>query len=232
MKKLIIITVSFLTSLQIQNVFAQTSNFDGFYSGISAGYMSGKDRGKEYDGQGAINGYGQLTKPKGLITGIDAGFNKLLPNDIIIGAEISFSLINKKHSSAQYDSTGTIDERYPVNIKVQNKTDIKAKLGYIFNNNQSLAYLTTGLSFANIKRSYDSQAYDESSSKNNVRGNILGFGMEHLLNKQLTLKAEFFQTKYKDTYVDTSATNGVAGYLEQQSYKDKTFKIGLNYYFK
>ena len=114
---------------------------------------------------------------------------------------------------------------------IQNRADLKAKVGYVFNEDNSSVFLTGGLSMAKIERTFSSTGSNVSSvGTNNTLGYILGAGAEHFLLKNISLKAEYLYTKYKQNNVDATAVYG-SGFSESNTYKDNTIRLGLNYYF-
>ncbi len=213
----------------ISNSISAQSKFNGFYTGLDIGYFSGKDEGTEYV-DGVANGFTNLTKPKGTTYGIEFGFNHVLPEKILLGVDLSFHYINKSNSSVQ-DYEGVPSPSFPIQTTIQNRADLKAKIGYVFNEDNSSVFLTGGFSMAKIKRTFSSIGGDTSSvGTNNTPGYILGAGAEHFFFKNISLKAEYLYTKYKQNNIDTSAVWG-SGYNETQNYKDNTIRLGLNYYF-
>ena len=80
MKKSIVIATLCLGFVLPQSVLAD-SKFDGLYAGVQAGYVEGKEKGKEYD-DGDASGYTQKTKPDSGLIGGFVGFNKVLENNI------------------------------------------------------------------------------------------------------------------------------------------------------
>ncbi len=84
---------------------------------------------------------------------------------------------------------------------------------------------------AKIDRTFSSINNNTSTvASNNTLGYILGAGAEHFFFKNISLKAEYLYTKYKQNNVDASAAYG-SGYTETQNYKDNTIRLGFNYYF-
>jgi opacity protein-like surface antigen len=226
MKKIFPIILFAYLGFISHSVSAQ-SRFNGLYTGIDLGYFSGKDEGTEYV-NGVPNGYTNLTKPKGATYGLEVGFNHVLPEKILLGIDLSIHYINKSNSSVQ-DYEGVPSPSFPIQTTIQNRADLKAKVGYVFNEDNSSVFLTGGLSMAKIKRMYASGDLSTTST-NNTLGYILGAGAEHFFFKNISLKAEYLYTKYKQNNIDTSAVWG-SGFTESQNYKDNTIRLGLNYYF-
>ena len=228
MKKILPLILFVYFGLVSQSISAQ-SKFDGFYGGIDLGYFSGKDEGTEYN-DGVANGFTNLTKPKGTTYGLEVGFNHVLPEKVLLGMDLSFHYINKSNSSFQENQGGLVPN-YPIQTTIQNRTDLKAKVGYVFNKDNSSVFLTGGLSMAKIDRTFSSVNNNTSFvASNNTLGYILGAGAEHFFFKNISLKAEYLYTKYKQNNIDSSAAYG-SGITETQNYKDNTIRLGLSYYF-
>jgi len=232
MKKLIAIAIATLSLGFVlpQSVLAD-SKFDGFYAGVQTGYVEGKDKGKEYN-DGVASGYTQKTTPDSGLIGGFVGFNKVLENNMLVGIEADFESRGGSDKSLQKDE-GVFDSDYPVKTKLKEAGSLRARLGYLFNEGNTLGYLTAGYATANIKRTFYSVGEtppSESESKWH-NGWTLGFGAEHLVSEKISVKAEF---RYSDYGRETISTAQVYsdGYEEKQKYQDEqSIRIGVAYHF-
>jgi len=228
MKKILSVVLFSCCGLVSHSISAQ-SKFNGFYTGIDVGYFSGKSEGTEYVNDVA-NGFTNLTKPKGTTYGVEVGFNHVLPEKILLGVDLSLHYINKSNSSVQ-DLDGVPSPNFPIQTTIQNRADLKAKVGYVFNEDNSSVFLTGGLSMAKIQRTFSDTSTNKSTvATSNTPGYILGAGAEHFFFKNISLKAEYLYTKFQQNNVDTSAVWG-SGFKETENYKDNTIRLGLSYYF-
>lgn len=241
MKKLLIV-LFFVTVHQITlaEIASAESNFDGIYTGLAAGRARGEDKGIEYKDYGNLfQGATQRTNPAGSLVSIFAGLNTTVEN-ILIGAEIDYEKRNYSHTTYQ-EVDNLPYETYPIETKVRNGKSLRARVGYIFNNDKSLAYLTGGFSTINITRTYGDTANTlgngtliSRSAKHN--GYIMGFGAEHFLSEKIFLRAEYRYTRYMARNVDGAENIDAAeiygdGTIEKQRFRDQSLRVGIGYNF-
>lgn len=230
MKKSIAIATLSLGFVLPQSVLAD-SKFDGFYAGVQAGYVDGKDKGKEYE-DGVASTYTQKTKPDSGLIGGFVGFNKVLENNMLVGIEADYEYRGGSDKSFQ-ENEGGINSYYPVKTKLKDAGSLRARLGYLFNEGNTLGYLTAGYATANIKRTFyvvDGSPPSESESKWHD-GWIAGFGAEHLVSDKISVKAEYRYSDYGRKTISTAQVFG-DGYEEKQKYQDEqSIRIGVAYHF-
>ncbi len=231
MRKLFTIATLSLGFLLPQSVLAD-AKFDGFYAGVQAGYVDGKDKGTEYsdeDGGGA-DGWTQKTTPDSGLIGGFVGFNKVLENNMLVGIEADYEYRGGSGKSHQKED-GVTDLNYPVKTKLKEAGSLRARLGYLFNEGKTLGYLTAGYATANIKRTFSDlgEAASESESKWHD-GWTVGFGAEHLVSEKISVKAEY---RYSDYGRETISTALYGDGIEQkQKYQDEqSIRIGAAYHF-
>lgn len=234
MKKLIITSLTFL-SLGISNAALAESNFDGFYAGLGAGRARGTDKGIEYKDNGAtFQGATQRTNPEGNLFSVFGGFNKVVEENFLLGAEADYEKRGYSHSSSQ-EVNNVSQESYPITTKVKSAKSLRARFGYIFNQDKTLAYLTAGIARINISRVYGdtTNTLGNGTSLNtttNHNGYVGGFGIEHFLTQKISLRAEYRYTRYMARDVDSSAIYS-AGTIEKQRYRDQSIRLGIAYNF-
>ena len=157
-------------------------NFNGPYIGFQTGYADGKHYGEEF---GTSFTYKNTTTR--ILFGGLAGYNKTFSNNILIGVEADYDYRDaSKKSDLLYEGI-PFNVVYKVESKINTSASLRAKLGYIFNSNKTLAYITGGYAGADIKSTYYDLEYDETSSNTQWHnGWILGLGAEHYLNDKFS----------------------------------------------
>jgi outer membrane immunogenic protein len=226
MKKLTVITL--LTGLALANSAFAKSNFDGIYLGLGTGYALGKDEGIEYQ-EGGHNGYSQVVDTNDVFVGAFVGINKVLNNNILVGLEADYDFRNSRDQSYQKDD-GALDYLYPVRTEVKNSASIRARLGYVLNQDKTLAFLTGGLGTIKINRTF-SDDEDRQSLSDNSRHNgfVVGAGLEHFLTDKVTIRLEYRHALYKRESVDVDYL--YSDTFEKQKYKENSLKVGIAYKF-
>lgn len=234
MKKLIITSLTFL-SISISNFALAKSNFDGVYAGLGVGHARGTDKGIEYkDGGGSFFGATQSTIPEGNLFSVFAGFNKVVEKNILLGVEADYE--KRNYSNTSYQELDKVpDNRYPMATKVKSGESLRARFGYIFNQDKTLSYITAGLARINIARSYgdlaESLGHGTSFSKNTSHnGYVVGFGIEHFLTKKISLRGEYRYSTYMARNIDSSQIYDV-GTIEKQRFSDQAVRLGIAYNF-
>ncbi len=235
MKKLLIVLFFATAQITLAEIASAESNFDGIYAGLTAGRARGEDKGIEYKDYGNLfQGTTQRTNPAGSLISIFAGINKTVEKNILLGAEIDYEKRNYSHATYQ-EVDNTPYDVYPIETKIRNGKSLRARLGYVFNNDKSLAYLTGGFSTINITRSYGDATNTlgngtsiSQSTKHN--GYVMGFGAEHFLSEKIFLRAEYRYTRYMAKNVDTAEIYG-DGTIEKQRFRDQSFRVGIGYNF-
>ncbi len=105
-------------------------------------------------------------------------------------------------------------------------------MGYVFNQDATLAFVTAGIAMSHIK----SELYDATGTtvldqqSDDKTGLTLGLGLEHYFSKNISAKADYRHTDYGT--LDVAATNYTgAGAYEHQNVKEDVVRFGLNYHF-
>lgn len=229
MKKLSLIASLSIGFALPQSVFAD-SKFDGFYAGVQVGYVDGKDKGQEYK-DGVANTYTQKTTPDSLLIGGFVGFNKVLENNMLVGIETDYEYRGGSDKSFQKDE-GVPDLDYPVKTKLKDAGSLRARLGYLFNEDKTLGYLTAGYATANVKRTFSDLSPPNSEYHSKWHdGWTAGFGAEHLVSEKILVKAEYRYSDYGRETISTAQVY-VDGTEEKQKYQDEqSFRIGVAYHF-
>lgn len=218
---------------------AAESEFDGAYVGVNLGYANGDSKGTSY-----CNGNDNEC-PKGepsyfyanpginseLIGGF-VGFNKRINNNTLLGLEADYEFRNGHKRSFEniIDGEGDADDvDYQVGSKFKNSASIRAKLGYLLNNNQSLIYATGGLSLLKMKNTYSKTGDNFSETHSNWHsGWTAGLGLEHFVNSKLSIKGEY---RYSDF---AHKTDNISEYEEEYKVRvdsEHSVRLGIAYHF-
>jgi outer membrane immunogenic protein len=237
MKKLIINSLIAFSLIASKAAFATPlakSNFEGFYAGLGTGYSWGEDKGTEYKSDNFDGGI-QRTSPRGSLASVFAGVNTVTKDNILFGAEADFD--RRDYSKGGYqDVNGVAFAIYPVETKIKNGQSVRGKIGYVFNNDKTLSYLTIGYATINIKRTYGDMtefAGNGPFMNKTVRqnGGTFGFGLEHFITDKVSLRSEYRYTRYlAGNHIDTSAIYSPIT-TESQRFTDQTIRVGVSYHF-
>jgi outer membrane immunogenic protein len=223
-KKLLVLLLSVVSTTAMAG-----NDFTGPYAGISLGYASGDDDGKEYDA-GVFDDYTQSTEPRGGLLGVFAGYNWALANNMIIGIEGDYDARNADDSNFQ-KFMGIPDTGYTAKTDVKAAASLRGRLGYLFNNNMTMAYVTGGYATARIKRTFtDVEASFSQSSTNWQDGWTAGIGLEHAVMDKWSVRAEYRYADYGNKTVSTDLVYGPT-YTEKQDYDEDSIRISASYSF-
>ena len=228
LQKLVLITLITLSA----SVFAEDKiNWTGPYVGINAGYANTKTEGQNQTfSQYTFNN----SQNFGLLGGF-IGYQKVLTNNWLIGIESDFEAAkgDKTVHSLEYGSPTTYDSN--VNSKIESTFSLTPKLGYIFNNNQTLIYTLGGYALANIKTTYalpppSTIIMPSDSSSQWYSGWTLGAGIEHFLNEKISIKTEYRYADYGSNF-DAKAANVFNGPYKNKLQDENSFRAGIAYHF-
>ena len=208
---------------------ADDNKFDGPYAGIHIGYDTSYANGTGYDVDGAT-GYTSSNYSLGsTVFGGFVGFNKVLTNNVLVGIEADYEFQNADKTSIELFDGVPDDENFKVKNKAGDAASIRGKLGYVFNENRTLAYLTAGYAFKKLTNTYiDTEEDLTSTSSNWYKGWTVGAGGEHFVYDNLALKAEFRYTD-DDNQVDSVPIYDSVYKVNFQP--NKSVRIGVAYHF-
>ncbi|MBQ0724288.1 MAG: porin family protein [Cycloclasticus sp.] len=157
--------------------------------------------------------------------------NQVLDNNILVGIEIDYDYKDADDSTVQ-DDDGIPDTDYPYKTEINESASIRGRVGYVFNNDQTLVYATGGYTMAKIDRkTYDiDYPADVSSDSKWNDGWTAGLGVEHFVTTNLSARIEYRYSEYSTEHLDASVAYG-DGYLEKQDYDEDSLRIGIAYHF-
>jgi outer membrane immunogenic protein len=217
--------LSLILILSLAPVAAHASDFAGRYAGIQLGQVNGKDDGIELQPTPTFDGYTQNTSPKGTAFGILGGYNWAINDKLLWGVDGGLELRSMSDNTVQY-LNGVPDPAYPTTTKVNQALSVRAKLGYLFNEGRTMAYLAAGLADAHITRNFGGADFSEWKT-----GYTVGLGAEHYIKEKVSLSLDYRYTDYGTSDVDVTSVFGPANTIEQQKYKEQSLLLGVAYHF-
>ena len=208
--------------------------FSGPYVGVQLGYIDSKNNGNEVEGptgqnpnESAVN-----TSLNGLAYGLNAGFNQVLDNKILVGIEAD---IEKRNASdtKQAIVRGFPDQGSTMKSEFSYGSSLRGRLGIVINHDATLLYATGGVAMAKMKSTLyfdDGVTTVQDQQSDNLVGWTAGLGAEHSFTENISAKAEYRYTDYGT--LNLKATNYAGnGFYERQNVTENSFRIGLNYHF-
>lgn len=209
-KKAIILSAAVMALLPASKVFAadmQTTDFDwtGFYAGVTGGYDWGhSDRGSYNSNNGALDSTGGHPG-SGVFGGPFGGYNFMLPNRIVLGAEADVFVNGSSGTETIRNASGS-------NVSVTNdNTDwsgtVRSRLGYAFD--RTLIFGTAGFAWAhvnamrtqNVGRTGAATPGTVESSSAWVPGAVIGAGIEEAFTPNLIGRVQYLYTVYSDRVI-------------------------------
>ena len=232
MKKFLILisTIIIGTNLAIAD---NNIDYEGPYFGLDYSYsIDGTQKSEERINRTTTTAYFNETDVGGAGSiGLSAGYNWALKNDIITGLEINHQTFLNNEFNSIWKVGGSVDNNYPAEVKMKHRTDYKVKYGFISSANNSLLYVTTGIS--NLKYNYHNTSDNLSTRyKKPVKldGYLLGVGGEYPYKNNISIKGEFLKAKYDPSFISSSPPNN-AGTGFSNYGEDSTLKLGFVYHY-
>lgn len=149
---------------------------------------------------------------------------------MLLGAEADVEGRSQDDKSVQRYQ-GSPDSTYPVKTDVPYAASLRARLGYIFNGGNILAFMTGGYTGADIKTSFgDTSAPATETHSSWENGWTAGAGLEYLFSDKISVKLEYRYSDYGARTVSTSAVYS-GNYSEKQEYHDHIVWLGIAYHF-
>lgn len=202
--------------------------FSGLYAGIHAGYVDADADGKEYI-NGAPSGWTHKLSPEGGLIGGFLGFNKVLENNVLLGIEADYEFRDATDKNAE-KFNGVTDNDFTSKARMEDAATLRARLGYVFNDNKTLTYITAGYATAKVKTTYKVVPTAETDSNTKWHdGWTLGAGAEHFFTDRIAARAEY---RYAD-YGNEKSNIDLPGYGRyRQSLEDEqSIRVGVMYHF-
>ncbi len=218
-----------LFAISFMNNALAGNKFSGIYAGVHAGYVDGDDKGDERF-NGVETGWSNDNSPDSGVIGALVGFNKVFENNVLWSLEADYEYRDGSDKSSEAFNS-VPDPTYPVKAKLKDAATVRARIGYIFNEGQTLAYVTGGYAGAEIKRTFGFVPTSVSVSDSEwYHGWTLGLGAEHFVSDKLSVKAEYRYADYgkEKVNVDRPWTN--AEYDKQEN-DEQSIRLGLMYHY-
>ena len=184
-----------VASLLVLSTSAFAENFSGPYIGAGLGYSNNEDTYHEYvSSNGIANGYSGKNNSDSIMGSIFAGYN-FRKNNIVIGPELNFTKLNSSNEDFQL-LDGVIDNSYGTKVKFNWTLSLKAKIGYVYNEN-TLFYFSGGVVKSDTDRSY-LDYNDGSQDKFNHKdfGLSAGVGIERNVYKNINVRLNYEHISY------------------------------------
>ena len=213
----------------------KVSNFSGTYVGGSIGAVVDADsRIIEYfNGSGEVGaagiktGYTSHDNPEGLKGSGFIGYNFVNNKNILLGVEASYNFYSGADDEVFEKNKGVIDSNYALKTKIEQDVSIKGRLGYVFNNDKTLGYVTGGYTNGRVKHLTRIYSSIDGADTKSQDGYIVGIGVEHFLNNKFTARVEYNYTEFnEETYRNNIYSSDMKMNLDFHS-----VQVGLAYHF-
>lgn len=240
--------LAFLVSVAVPTIVSASSSsssdpvsWSGFYVGANLGYGWGHaNENTQFHGEWLTDGGGDQTflapyvgkqlKPKGMLGGIQIGYNYQIHHCLLgmvfgmnyLGQDTSYSSGLVQNPAPPYFNSYSITSSYKLNWLAT----LRPKLGYAFGH--FLPYITGGLAIAGQKFSQDIRQHnldfdEESSFNKTVYGWTVGAGAEYALTNHWRFMLEYL-------YVDlpSSSVGSTGIFLGDATNYTATHSVQLN----
>lgn len=236
MKSLKIIASAFLLVFNhISSADIKINNFSGIYVGGSLGAVVDADsRIIDYTNGSLGNapelktGFTSHDNPEGLKGSGFIGYNFVNNKNILLGVEASYNFYSGADDEVLEDYNGVPTPSYGIKTKIEQDVAIKGRIGYIFNNDKTLGYVTGGYTNGRVKHLTRNivSSIDGADTKSQD-GYIVGIGVEHFLNNKFTARVEYNYTEFnEETYRNNIYSSDMKMNLDFHS-----VQAGLAYHF-
>ena len=209
-------------------------DWTGFYFGVNEGYAWGHSNWTASSGgsvldNGSLNlaqGYDANNQGGSWFNGLQIGYNRMLQNRVVIGAEADISASSfPNYSGNRIGNTINVPqgtETYSDNVFASGT--VRGRIGYAPGN--WLFYATAGFAWTNEQFMLTSANGTDSTFQQRV-GWVVGAGVEGPLIPHWTVKAEYFYTGYGNRNIDFPS----AGQQFTSNLSEQEFRLGVNYHF-
>ena len=212
------------------------NNFSGLYVGGSLGAVVDADsRIQEYSNGSLIGpaagiktGYTSHDNPEGLKGSGFIGYNFVNNKNILLGVEASYNFYSGADDEVLEDLNGVPDPSFGIKTKIEHDVAIKGRIGYIFNNDKTLGYVTGGYTNGRVKHlTRNILISKDGADTKSQDGYIVGIGVEHFLNNKFTARVEYNYTEFnEETYRNNIYSTDMKMNLDFHS-----VQVGLAYHF-
>lgn len=217
------------------NTFAD-SVFSGPYIGLDLGYASSTDEAYQINPPSTEpNGEIWKTKPKGALLGLSVGYNKVYDNNLLLGINLNIDGRSVKNTSVPY-VYGVPSVNFPIETKSKLALSVMPKLGYLVDGGSTLIFITAGYQIAKIERKFTNNDWNNGASDSSSAwqgGWAAGLGLEKIIHKNITANIEYRYANLGNYDFKVGALNNepLGTWVNKQSYKEQSVRLGLNYHF-
>ena len=213
----------------VNSSFADDStqrSFDGFYVGGSVGAVKADSDSKEV-WRNIETGFTNENKPKGLMIGGLVGYNYVTDKNVLFGVEANYHFYGADDETFEKEN-GIKTDKWLVETNLKEKASVKARLGYIFNNDRTLAFLTGGYVTSKTKTKFTSIPSESNGTETQWHeGYLVGAGVEHFVSEKLTAKVEYNYVDYNKEKIQSIYDSKFHNQIDEHS-----VQIGLIYHFQ
>jgi opacity protein-like surface antigen len=227
-----VVTSAVVLSMGLLSAHAADRSWEGAYAGGSIGYGQFRTYTSDYWCWYACDAPGNVDPAMNLSLG--AGYNWQLDKNFVVGVEADYSTGFDSSESIRWSSTNGVDWK----SKWDNVITIRGRAGLVVDN--TLLFVTGGLARASVKYDaieFDTGTPDRASFSGSSKGFVAGAGVEHALNKRLTVKADYLYIgldketacwQQNDVCNNTGDANDDSVHWSSSAY---VFRVGANYRF-
>jgi opacity protein-like surface antigen len=158
-------------------------------------------------------------KPEGGFVGVQAGYNHMFDNGLMLGIEGDYSLA----SLSDDGDAGTGIFNTHVDLDIDQLASVRARLG--FATGQWLPFVTAGWGWAHADRETFNSFIGTSSDSNWHDGWTIGAGAEYAINHRWSVKGEY---RYYDLSKETYGVNAIGGEGTDVDINLHTVQFGVN----
>jgi len=219
------------------SVFAADGNtWTGFnvYGGIGYNTLSSKENtyndSADFDNPAYFSGTHSKSKFSGQV---GAGYDAQINNQLVLGvfAEYSFANPETKMSAAGgYNGNYT----YNTSTKVKDAMSLGLKLGVPLGANE-LLYVSGGVSRAKVEvknhEEYNANYNWDANKSKTKTGGFIGLGLEHKLNNNLSLVADYRYTDFGKVTASNTNWNGNEFMTHKSKVTTQNLSLNLKYKF-
>lgn len=213
----------------VNSSFADDStqrSFDGFYVGGSLGAVKADSDSTEKTYNGSETGYTNKNKPEGYMIGGLVGYNYVTDKNVLFGVEANYHFYGADDETFE-KRNGVEELGYRVETDLKEKALVKARLGYVFNNDKTLAFINGGYATSKIKTKFTEVSVESGTETQWHEGYLLGAGFEHFVSEKLTAKVEYNYVDYNKEKIQSIYDSKYHNQIDEHS-----VQIGLIYHFQ
>lgn len=206
------------------------SHFEGPYVGLHTGYLQGKHSDVQRNSHEPI-WFVDNVKPKGMVWGLFAGFNKVVSN-VLYGIEADIDHLRARGGKNSH-APGQPDNGYPMKNQHRCAASLRARLGLIFNHDSTLVFITGGQAIARLRTDLYNLTGDVlyDSDIRNIYGWTAGLGLEQSITEKLSMKLEYRHSLYRSFRLYDTQYSGVSPGSDRISSKSDSIRLGFSYHF-